>query len=411
MTIINYFIVNEVIQYLYKNIDILNFIKTNKQSYSFRDSIRFIQYPIDYLCKTQCTNTLPKRFKTLMLKQEHYVVILKSKNNQLGSYLSTQVNLYNIFLCLGFDLALQPQTLPNSAIRMYIHDKFKNEICKGSLPVSLNLLTLGTSFNRGFVADTLPLGLKELNFGIDFNQDLKSCHLWSLESLERLTFGTDFNQVLHRDYLPPNVLELTLGINFNREFDTDSLPVHLQLLTWKSTRSQPLKVGVLPSTLKTLILPFTYDFPFHCDLWPKSLEALQFGKINNLIEPGSLSNGTLKHLTLGYYRHPLSKGTLPDTLTTLILHCDCGSPIQPGVLPTSLQKLQLGTSYNQEILPDSLPPNLLILSLGKSYSHPLSIHAIPSSLQVIHCYHHYKLNLKGLPSECQIKKYVVDQFS
>ncbi|GAM17535.1 hypothetical protein SAMD00019534_007100 [Acytostelium subglobosum LB1] len=92
------------------------------------------------------------------------------------------------------------------------------------------------------------------------------------------------------------------------------------------------------------------------------------GRLDNVLPVG------LKTLDLGLskWNHPITPGTLPSKLDTIIFGQYFNQPLSRSNLPESLTRLELNMAFNHPLDRDTLPPSLLQLVFqGSVYRHPL----------------------------------------
>ncbi|EGG19751.1 hypothetical protein DFA_06851 [Cavenderia fasciculata] len=159
------------------------------------------------------------------------------------------------------------------------------------------------------------------------------------------------------------------------------LPSSLQSLVFGRDYNQRLSVGVLPSTLQSLVfggvLPTLFQSP---------MQSLMFGSdYNQRLSVGELPS-SLQSLEFGdSYNHPITLGVLPSSLQSLKLGNDYNQPLSFTVLPSSLHSLKasnydIDRSISIQIFPSSETQSILH---GWEYNDPMTFRVLPSSLQSI----------------------------
>jgi len=113
------------------------------------------------------------------------------------------------------------------------------------MPVTLQSLTLGETFNQRLQNMKLPSSLRSLTLGCHFNRDLDKAKLPG--SIQSLTFGDQFNQTLDGFTLPDSLQTLTFGCGFDQSLDHVIFPHSLQNLTFGSKFSHSLEKVTLPN--------------------------------------------------------------------------------------------------------------------------------------------------------------------
>ncbi|EGC36241.1 hypothetical protein DICPUDRAFT_47250, partial [Dictyostelium purpureum] len=157
----------------------------------------------------------------------------------------------------------------------------------------------------------------------------------------------------------------------------------------------PIKLGMIPSTLKELTLPIDYNHPLHeffiineCLYYipvfpPYGLTKLYITNFfNKPILPNVLPR-TLKELKIGTsFTHELYFQSIPDSVTLLNFDCPYyNHQFAPGILPRNLIMLVIGN--NVPLLPGSLPESLTYLKLGRHFNHPITPDLLPIHLKKI----------------------------
>ncbi|KYR00197.1 hypothetical protein DLAC_03355 [Tieghemostelium lacteum] len=122
-------------------------------------------------------------------------------------------------------------------------------------PSTLKRLSLVGMFNQKL--ESLPVGLETLELGPSFNQPL-NC-LSGLLSLKTLNIGSAFNQILSVTSLPANLLHLTFGSGFNRSLFQGVLPNSLQTLALGTHFRQTESLIIIPNSLTCIRLPYLYE--------------------------------------------------------------------------------------------------------------------------------------------------------
>ncbi|GAM24010.1 hypothetical protein SAMD00019534_071850, partial [Acytostelium subglobosum LB1] len=104
---------------------------------------------------------------------------------------------------------------------------------------------------------------------------------------------------------------------------------------------------------------------------------------------GSLP-ASLTDLMMGFcFNFELSPGFLPPTLITLIFGNNFNRVINADVLPPSLQFLSFGYRYNQQLQRDALPNSLRTLTFGNNYCRDIPLGALPYRLETLTFGHSY----------------------
>ena len=145
--------------------------------------------------------------------------------------------------------------------------------------------------------------------------------------LDSLTFSETFNQPIKAGVLPSSLKRLTFGRRFNQPIEMNVLPQSLSHLSFGPSFYQTIQVGALPPSLKYLSFSYYGYHQNEMDTLLSSLGRLTFG--HNLVRPNSF----------------------PSVLNSLALYggCDDKEPIKIGVLPPLLNDLVISMEYDQRI--------------------------------------------------------------
>lgn len=188
-------------------------------------------------------------------------------------------NVSEITFGKNFNKPLNVGVLPNSLKNLTFGQSFDQPIGTGVLPSSLKSLTFGEYFGAFYGrlgSNALPMSIEFLAFSeynpqiplIDLPRSLKSLTIGNVSSeqpleledlpptLEYLDFGNSFNQNIPSGSLPSSLKTLNFGTTFNKPFAIGSLPSELETLNLgkSSSYQHTIQLGVLPPSLKTLIL-------------------------------------------------------------------------------------------------------------------------------------------------------------
>jgi hypothetical protein len=180
-----------------------------------------------------------------------------------------------------------PLNLPTQ-LKVLDIDKYTLPIRKGSLPMSLEELSIGCqTIEKG----ALPEGLKKLFFNEEFSQDLEGVLPSSLECLEFLD--------VYPCPMAPGILPE--GLSVLKLTTKEVMYYHAE------TINPPFLVGALPQSLKHLSVCM-YQGQFLPGLLPDKLEILELNGFNQQLLPGGFPT-SLKELTLGYtFGSPIESG-------------------------------------------------------------------------------------------------------
>eukprot|EP01132_Coremiostelium_polycephalum_P007584 gene7584-9325_t len=235
--------------------------------------------------------------------------------------------------------------------------QFNRPILPGSISEECESLFIdSSSFNSPLVKSTIPPNVKHLELPSQFNQPLNSDSL--PQNLENLIFGYSFNQPIEPNTIPQSVKYIKFSRNFNQSLD------------FLSEGIKKLELGVGFTTKITNNRTF-----------PNSLEWLNLGGYNHLLEPGMFPNN-LKSLFLMSFNQPLTNKyqIFPSSLTNLSLGFSFEQEFDLNLLPVGLKKLSFIYSNGTK---GSLPPNIesLSISIIKDLAHSIPVGFIPNSVK------------------------------
>ncbi len=176
---------------------------------------------------------------------------------------------------------------------------------------------------------------------------------------------------------PPGLVELFL-VYYSRHCRTHDC-VH-----WNGQFSGELCPGFLPSSLRLLRLPDSYNTRLVPGGLPSSLTELTLMSYNRTLGVGVLP-ASLTRLHLIHFNRLLAVGVLPTGLTQLRMN-SYNRPLLCGVLPGGLEVLEMAR-FDLLIAAGVLPNRLERLSLS-SLRRGIAFGALPSSLVALHLRSH-----------------------
>ncbi|KYQ92729.1 DUF1649 family protein [Tieghemostelium lacteum] len=389
----HYLVVTKVTELLESDADILHYLMVNKLMYSFRNSIRFVRFPIEYFQENYEENRL-ERFVPLKFREvtfhnnEQYELYITMLFNSLNiqsirfgrnfiDYLDfhdgwLMKNVDTIRLGFHFDQMIKPGYIPDSVVFLKFGYWFNSQIFPGALGDTIETLKFGTVFDQS-LTNILPKNLKYLRVKGKYNQPMEKGLL--PPSLRTLILGENFNQPLSIEVnLPLKLTTLIVGYDFNQDFKIGDLPETLETLKFGYSFKRPLKAGVLPVSLKNLSF-VDYVYSLH-------------GKLPPL----------LQYLSFVYYKHDIVEGTLPNSLVEFHssrceIKCKLPSKLKiltlpsfynifKGQLPSGLISLAInqGTELYEKNL---IPSTVTTLSFGIGYTSKVAENIIPHTVNII----------------------------
>ncbi|GAM19458.1 hypothetical protein SAMD00019534_026330 [Acytostelium subglobosum LB1] len=262
---------------------------------------------------------------------------------------------------------------------------FNKQITQNILPLSIKTVTFGRDYNQVIELDSLPKGLTSLFIGAKYNQPLNIDVL--PQSLTLLSFRAQQTSVYNQEFkpgvLPASLRTMLLGESYNKSLSKPGcLPGSLNTLELGRDFAQSIKVGTFQNSLTKLTMESIVP-DIDIGALPNSLIELSTESINYGFQIGLLpSSLKILRMNRGYIRLALgiTKGSLPESLESLTLGLGFNHPIQPGMLPNSLTSLTLGNQFNKTLAPGALPSSINSLVFGDGFDQILTANVLPSSL-------------------------------
>ncbi|CAJ1392572.1 unnamed protein product [Effrenium voratum] len=319
-----------------------------------------------------------------------------------GLYCILPLTLQSLTFGDSFDQSLHGVALPGRLQSLTFGRSFDQSLDRVTLPASLQSLTFGSKFDQRLKGVTLPGSLQSLTFGYMFNQKLDGVALPG--TLQSLTFGGNFDQRLERVTLPGSLQSLTFGQHFNQRLDGATLPQGLQTLTFGWNFNQRLDAVTLPSRLQRLTFGCAFNQRLDAVALPGSLRSLTFGgtfdqSLDRVTLPSSLQS-----LTFGdSFNQSLEGVTFPGGLQSLTFGYMFDQSLDGATLPDSLQNLTFGGSFDQRLERVTLPGSLQSLTFGCMFNQALDGVTLPGGLQSLTFGYRFKQSLDGvsLPGSLQ----------
>eukprot|EP01132_Coremiostelium_polycephalum_P011103 gene11103-13584_t len=225
-------------------------------------------------------------------------------------------------------------------------------------------------------------------------QQQQQLHLQPIEE-RKLKIPTKYKKL---EYKPMGIgIVLELIKDKNRLFDIESIDL------WADNEHENLPCLGYFQSIRNLMIYADHKIRLENSI-PKSVVHLSFGSgFNQEIKPGDLPvDGSLESISFSFsFNQPITRGSIPDGVKTLVFANQFNQPIGPGVLPDSLRKLEFGDNkviryylcglaqrynryeFNQPFEMGSLPPKLKTLVLSQYFNNPLPKGTLPSSLKCI----------------------------
>ena len=248
-----------------------------------------------------------------------------------------------------FNDTLPANALPRGLRFLQLNDRFDAPLSAGGIPDSVEVLQLARQFNQPLYG-RLPSSLTHLVLDMHVADPLLPGTLPT--SLRRLRLERYHRQPLLVGSLPPQLEQLSLGYCHDQRIDPGAIPAsvtHLKLLL-SGEHTQQLQAGAIPHGVVHLHLVLHIEHPLPLGVLPSSLREL-----------------VLTH----HSAQLLQPGSLPDGLEVLALHCpfpDWQRPLLPGLIPASVRVLSLNDEYEQEVVAGAIPPTVAWLRLPRHYA-------------------------------------------
>ncbi|CAM9291836.1 unnamed protein product [Ectocarpus sp. 8 AP-2014] len=148
----------------------------------------------------------------------------------------------------AFDDSLEGVVWPTrlETLEFYRHSPFDNPVDLVELPLSLQRLRFGRSFNRPIEQVSWPASLRSLEFGQTFNKPIEEVD-WP-PSLRHLKFGLKFYQPIQRATFPASLQQLIFGTCFNHPIEDVAWPSSLRKLKFGANFNQPIERATFPAS-------------------------------------------------------------------------------------------------------------------------------------------------------------------
>ncbi|KYQ89643.1 hypothetical protein DLAC_09609 [Tieghemostelium lacteum] len=369
--------IKEIVYYLYSNVDILNLVSVNKEVYSkLRDSIRYHQFPIEYFSEVYSLESIPKKFKNIIMSKPIHFRSFFSLGVEKLELLDIDgiLDMRNVNFQDDMVLNFFPRTITELSLPM----NFKVEIPSGTLPKTLQTLNFPYDYDKPLPSDISTLPLKKLTIGRCVNP-LEAGQL--PKTLEKLRFR-EFNQKIVPGLLPDGLKSLKLPYSFSQEIDW--LPPSIETLYISQLHNHPLILGTFQNNVKRLVVGSQeHTLPLNKWCFPKSLKEFECQIYRGANFDANCFPEGLETLKIVYgISGSIGKYILPESLKTFYMGDYFDSPIEEGVLPQSLTKLVIGSVYNHPL--PKLPPSIEYVHIGRAFNQDLSVGIFPPSLKELY---------------------------
>lgn len=180
--------------------------------------------------------------------------------------------------------------------------------------------------------------------------------------------------------LPPTLTHFVMGDFCSYRLSAGMLPHNLKYLWLGDKYFHPLTKGIIPTSVIYLRLVLTFK-TLDADILPPNLEELVIDGIFN--SPLPILPKTLIKLNTGsFFDHHIPMNIIPHGLKYLRLSNDYNKPLTKNTLPSTITHLWFGHMFNQS-LEGVLPKELIFLRIGKAYCHTLEGNVLPKNVKTI----------------------------
>ncbi|KYQ90352.1 hypothetical protein DLAC_08967 [Tieghemostelium lacteum] len=354
-----------IIEYCKSDRDKLSLLYLDHSTYSFRNKIRFNEFPMKYFQlkynQTRLKPNIPTNYKTIRLLTIDQLTLYRTMRKWITS-----------------------QTLVIAIPSMISHNLRNERIQKFKISSYVKKLVLGHGAHRFLEFDgVIPDTVEKIN--CKFTDPPKE--YWLPKKLKSLKFT-----VSSREW-NPNILYL----NLQKELPSSLIELKCNIgETSLLMRYFPQQCNITRLTIDRL------NQPLLPGLLPSSIEYLSFDQVDTVFTIGSFPD-RMKVLVMGTnYNHPIDPGTFPDTLRILYLPIKFNHILEPGSLPNGLKKLYIGDKYKVELQLDVIPKSLEKLVLGDGYRHELKVGVLSEGLKSLQMYNKdVILNIGSIPKSVE----------
>ncbi|KAN0044741.1 hypothetical protein ACTA71_006264 [Dictyostelium dimigraforme] len=379
------------------NLKVLNLSKDwnlplNSNNFQIPDSIERLEFGAFFNQKID--HQLPSNLKALILNhifnREIEALPIGLKELLFGNHFNQEIRIGLLpntleYLKFGNDFSkpLPIGTINQGLLTIIFGQCFNQPLEIGSLPNTLKYCHFSKNYNQKLAKGVLPDSLLKVVFNLDHSIDNIFENETLPKSLDSIVFGHEFNvEFTSLDFFPPNIKSLHIPHHYNKKFTANSFPSTIEKLFLHSLKhcfSNDL-IGIFKNGLKELtIVKFDKnENPYIKGMFPEGLQILN---INSPIYQGLLPN-SLKELVLSSTNQTdLTVGNLPQSLKKLEINTYVKN-LTIGSLPDSIEELIIGELVSsQSISRQLLPKSLRKLTLQKKILTKIDEYSFPENLE------------------------------
>eukprot|EP01132_Coremiostelium_polycephalum_P011917 gene11917-14573_t len=242
------------------------------------------------------------------------------------------------------------------------------------------------------------------------------------DTITKLEFTSSIQIKLVPGMIPNSVVDLLIGPGINI-YSPGVIPNSVtKLHLYGDFRKSPLIPGSIPNSVITLIFEYSFAPNLTPGIIPSSVKYIDYNikcfspdeKLPKSIEPQPLEIGvypsSVIELKLPFYSNfQLQKGSIPSSVKKLFFGPFYNNPIEFGILPDSLETLMIGNKFKQTIKPGTLPNSLKKIEFSIFHSEMLPEGSIPKSVDTLK-FSHYLYGLLNFDRKCNIKELDLEFF-
>ncbi|KAF2069146.1 hypothetical protein CYY_009532 [Polysphondylium violaceum] len=290
-------------------------------------------------------------------------------------------------------------------------------ILPGTIPMGVKRIVFGDSFNQAIMPGTIPSSVTEINFGQNFNQSFSLVHL--PVSLKYLSL-VRYKQPLQPHTLPPCLVQFKIQEDYQYYTTLIHLPKSIKYAKVRgvkliqdhdnndSTTSIQFKSiysNLENSRQEAIISDINESSVEYQDGSRSRMESLSLNnpetEIHLSIDQNiAIASGTLDHLNIKSmvfkkdYNQSLPKGSIPNSVTSLVFAKGCSFMQQLICVPPSLCVLNLSHIY-QSLTPIEFPLSLTELHLPAKFTQPIKKGNLPMGLKQLYVSQYFVQTLES----------------
>ncbi len=163
-----------------------------------------------------------------------------------------------------------------------------------------------------------------------------------------------------------------------------NIPSNVTYLELNGPHQEPIKPGIIPNTVKTLVLN-NYNHALEVGTIPYGIVNLIIGGQYNIMIPIGVIPSSVKIIDLGdIYNHPLPPGVIPIGTKYIYFSENFNQPLEENSIPNGTIFIMFGYSFNQSLRTSAnkriIPKSTLYLSFGNSFDQIINKGDIPDGV-------------------------------